>query len=386
MNILVTCSYWYYADFSTSFVHAQAKAYAAAGQHVRVLIPLPLGSRRLPEGAVKLSPLLHRLDLDGVEIYYLTTLSLSNFGSRRFGGRSLNTQTAICALRSQFKLLTQGFRPDIVHAHAFGYGSEMGAWLRRRLGCPLVVTTHGGDANTPLGEGKTAYIRSQCESADAVIAVSSILAERIRACGVRPPVSAVYNGFHAEYIASAEKRRKSLLQVGNLVPSKHNGDTLRAVARLRERYPDISLTVVGDGAERGRLEALTRELGLMDCVTFLGRLPNQETLTEMAKAEIFVMPSYPEGFGIVYLEAMASGCVTIGTKGEGIDGFIRDGENGFLVPPDDVDAIVQTIDRCFQSPALGESIAAAGRRDAKRQTWAHNAQQYIQLFKELRGD
>lgn len=386
MNILVTCSYWYYADFSMSFIHAQAKAYAAAGQHVRVLIPLPLGSRRLPEGAVKLSPLLHRHDLDGVEIYYLTTLSLSNFGSRRFGGRSLNTQTAICALHAQLKLLTQGFRPDIVHAHAFGYGSEMGAWLRQRLGCPLVVTTHGGDANTLLGEGNTAYIRSQCESADAVIAVSSILAERIRACGVRPPVSTVYNGFHAEYTASAEKRRKSLLQVGNLVPSKHNDDTLHAVARLRKRYPDISLTVVGDGAERGRLEALTRELGLMDCVTFLGRLPNQETLLEMAKAEIFVMPSYPEGFGIVYLEAMASGCVTIGTRGEGIDGFIRDGENGFLVPPDDVDAIVQTIDRCFQSPVLEESIAAVGRRDAKRQTWAHNAEQYIQLFKELRGN
>lgn len=382
MNILVTCSYWYYADFSMSFVHAQAKAYAAAGQHVRVLIPLPLG-RRLPEGAVKLSPLLHRLDIDGVEIYYLTALSLSNFGNRRFGGRSLNTQTAICALRSQLKLLTQEFHPDIIHAHAFGYGSEVGAWLKQRLSCPLVVTTHGGDANTPLGEGNTAYIRSQCESADAVIAVSSILAERIRACGVRPPVSTIYNGFHAEYIASAEKRRKSLLQVGNLVPSKHNGDTLRAVARLRKRYPDISLTVVGDGAERGRLEALTRELGLMDCVTFLGRLPNQETLAEMAKAEIFVMPSYPEGFGIVYLEAMASGCVTIGTKGEGIDGFIRDGENGFLVPLDDVDAIVEMVDRCFQSPALEESIVAAGRRDAKRQTWAHNAERYIQLFKEL---
>ena len=55
----------------------------------------------------------------------------------------------------------------------------------------------------------------------------------------------------------------------------------------------------------------------------------------------------------------------------------------FGAPPDDVDAIVQTIDRCFQSPALEESIAAAGRRDAMRQTWAHSAERYIQLFKEL---
>lgn len=382
MNILVTCSYWYYADFSCSFIHAQAMAYAAAGQRVRVLIPLPLG-RRLPGGTVRIVPGLHRLERDGVEIDYVTALSLSNFGCHRVGDHSLNTYAAIVAFRRLLPVLTQDFQPDVVHAHTFGYGSEVGAWLSQKLGCPLVVTTHGGDANTPLGEGDTAYIRSQCESADAVIAVSSILAERIRACDVKPPVFTVYNGFRTEHIAVAKKRCKSLIQVGNLVSSKHNDDTLRAVARLRERYPDIFLTVVGDGAERGRLEALTRELGLADCVAFLGRLPNQGTLSEMAKAEIFVMPSYPEGFGIVYLEAMASGCVTIGTKGEGIDGFIRDGENGFLVPPDDVDAIVQTIDRCFQSPALEESIAAAGRRDAMRQTWAHNAERYIQLFKEL---
>lgn len=384
MNILVTCSYWYYADFSCSFIHAQAMAYAAAGQRVRVLIPLPLGSRRLPEGTVRIVPGLHRLKRDGVEIDYVTALSLSNFGNHRVGDYSLNTYAAIVAFRRLLPALTQDFQPDVVHAHTFGYGSAVGSWLSQKLGCPLVVTTHGGDANTPLGEGDTAYIRSQCESADAVIAVSSILAERIRACGVRPPVSTIYNGFHAEYIASVEKRRKSLLQVGNLVPSKHNSDTLRAVARLRERYPDIFLTVVGDGAERGRLEALTRELGLADCVAFLGRLPNQGTLSEMAKSEIFVMPSYPEGFGIVYLEAMASGCVTIGTEGEGIADVIRSGENGFLVPPNDPNAIVKVIDWCLTHPEEAAVIAERGKEDALRLTWVHNAAQYIQLFEELR--
>lgn len=386
MNILVTCSYWYYADFSYSFIHAQAKAYAAAGQRVRVLIPLPLGSRRLPEGAVQTVPGVHRLERDGVEIDYVTALSLSNFGNHRIGNYSLNDHAAIAAFRRLLPELTQDFQPDVVHAHTFGYGSEVGSWLSQRLGCPLVVTTHGGDLQAFTAAGQKDVLRSQCDSASAVVAVSAKLANEVAACGTKVPVYTVYNGFAADRVVSLPKQPHHLVQVGNLVPSKHNDYTIQAVAHLRKIYPDITLTIVGNGSERQRLELLVEKLGLTDCVFFLGTLPNAEALEEMAKAEVFVMPSYPEGFGIVYLEAMASSCVTIGTESEGIDGFIHSGENGFLVPRDDIDMIVHVIDRCFQSPALEESIAAAGRHDAKRQTWAHNAEQYIQLFNELRGN
>ena len=116
---------------------------------------------------------------------------------------------------------------------------------------------------------------------------------------------------------------------------------------------------------------------------FLGQIPNEDVLAEMAKARFYVMPSVREGFGIVYLEAMASGCITIGTQGEGIADLIESGVNGFLVPPDDPETIVRVIERCLADPALRETVACRGRDDARSLTWVHNARQYVALFESL---
>ena len=120
-----------------------------------------------------------------------------------------------------------------------------------------------------------------------------------------------------------------------------------------------------------------------DSVCFTGYLPNPETLAEMAKAMFFVMPSVREGFGIVYLEAMASGCVTIGTQGEGIADLIENGHNGFLVPPEDPNAIVSVIESCLRDPQRAREIADRGREDACALTWPANAQKYVDLFNSL---
>ena len=103
----------------------------------------------------------------------------------------------------------------------------------------------------------------------------------------------------------------------------------------------------------------------------------------MSKAQFFCMPSVREGFGIVYLEAMASGCVAIGTEGEGIADLIESGKNGFLVPPEDSEAIWQVMQRCLQHPAEAEAIAARGRKDALSLTWEKNAATYERLFMTL---
>ena len=118
---------------------------------------------------------------------------------------------------------------------------------------------------------------------------------------------------------------------------------------------------------------------------FTGFLPNADTMDAMAQSEIFVLPSVEEGFGIAYIEAMASGCVAIGTEGEGISSVIRSGENGFLVPPLDADAIAEVIERCFAQPDEAALIAARGMESAKALTWERNARQYIELFEKLRG-
>jgi glycosyltransferase involved in cell wall biosynthesis len=101
---------------------------------------------------------------------------------------------------------------------------------------------------------------------------------------------------------------------------------------------------VGDGPERGRLEKLAKKLQVYDRVDFVGNKNRNHVLQYMEKANVFAMVSSPETFGLVYIEAMAKGCITIGSKGEGIDGVIEDGENGFLCKAGDVKALTSVLE------------------------------------------
>lgn len=98
----------------------------------------------------------------------------------------------------------------------------------------------------------------------------------------------------------------------------------------------FELTVIGDGKERKNLEKIDKN------VVFTGGLPHDEVLAKMRESDVFVLPSVGETFGMVYLEAMASGCITVCTKGDGIDGIIKNGENGFLTEPT-VENIIETL-------------------------------------------
>ena len=91
------------------------------------------------------------------------------------------------------------------------------------------------------------------------------------------------------------------------------------------------------------------------------------------------MPSINEGFGIVYLEAMKAGCITIGTKGEGIDGFIENGKNGFLVNPN-VDEIVKLIDEIYNDKYNLDTIRFNAFDDVAELTWENNAKKYIEII------
>lgn len=376
MNILVVSSIGLYRDPSVSFVHAQAAAYAALGHRVRSLILLPVGKRCCGS---RFFPSVQMVQQDGVELCYLRCVSLSNFGVSWF-----NTPSALLALRVNFSKIVDGFTPDVIHAHALGGTSEAGAYLKRKLGCPLVVTTHGGDTFAPLQRGDHTFLSQCANKADRVVAVSTLLKNLVSQCTDKPPVSVILNGFRLNNIAySDQKKPFSIIQAGYLIPRKKADITIRAFAELQRQYPGATLEIVGSGSEMERFQALCRELSVERSVHFHGFLPNADVLAEMGKAQFFCMPSVDEGFGIVYLEAMASGCITIGTEGEGIADLIVHGVNGFLVPPDDPEAIVRVIDWCIQNPEQAGAIARQGCRDALNLTWQHNAQQYIKLFEEI---
>src|SRR5574344_1159892 len=137
--------------------------------------------------------------------------------------------------------------------------------------------------------------------------------------------SGIDEKFILNNIKPMEKIR-TVLTCANLIKRK-NIDKIISVA---EKFPDIEFKIIVDGLE---FEALKKLAENCKNVEFLGYLPNSEVLEEMRKADVFILPSVKETFGKVYLEAMASGCITICTEKDGIEGIIVDGKNGFVVKP-----------------------------------------------------
>lgn len=375
MKILVVAHCQNDGSPTAIFIHDQVKEYVAMGHEILVLSPIALGKRDF---------LHHRFHSDIYEIDQVVHIILHHFSLSNYGKNGINQRSAIFSAHRWMSYL-KNFQPDVIHAHTLGLDSDLGAWLKEKLHCPLVVTTHGSDTSIPVEQGRAAELKPLCDKADRIVAVSSALAGKLAVCGTGTPVSVILNGFRVQALpaSSEEKQPCSIIQVGHLIPQKHFDTTLRAFARLKEAYPDAELTVIGQGTERENLERLAQELGVSKAVRFVGQIPNGEVLSEMSKAQFFCMPSVREGFGIVYLEAMASGCITIGTQGEGIADLIKTGQNGFLVPPEDPDAIAEVVDWCLTHPAEADAIAQRGRADALTLTWERNAIQYTQLFQRL---
>ncbi|MDO4522930.1 MAG: glycosyltransferase family 4 protein [Eubacteriales bacterium] len=156
----------------------------------------------------------------------------------------------------------------------------------------------------------------------------------------------VYSGIDRSLLASEDRLQKKLekksnfikiLYAGQLIPLKNVDVLIEAVKCLPF---ECELTIIGDGEERERLQKIAED---SPRILFKGKLTREETVEQMYKHDVFIMLSSPETYGLVYLEALAQGCITVASIGEGFDGLIRDGENGFLAQPGSVDAAVNTL-------------------------------------------
>ncbi|MGN0990042.1 MAG: glycosyltransferase [Candidatus Ventricola sp.] len=367
------------------YVHEQAKALMARGHEVVVISAvgvMPMMERLRPAQAQVAARTPKEDVIDGVRVIYPRYLTLGNAGERLLGGRLLAKSALPIAKRLHRE------KPfDLVHAHMLPKDGHAGLIVARALGVPFALTVHGTDIFHYFIPGKQPWARNVriAQQADALMAVSHLLMSRVAPYRGEGKISRVVpNGVDLSLVpGKTDNAPRAVISVGTLKARKCMDRTLEAFARLAGEYPDATLTIVGIGEMEAQLRARIAELGLEGRVTLTGGLPHEEVLARMAKSDLFVLPSWGEGYGIVYIEAMAAGCIAVGARGEGIEDTITDGENGFLVPAGDAGETERVMRAVFDSREAYAALRERGRQDARALTWARNAQTVEEIYFEL---
>ena len=238
------------------------------------------------------------------------------------------------------------------------------AWLVSAFKrCPIVVITHGIEAWTPH---RSPLVRALLPRVNRVVSVSRYTAQKL-ASWSRIPVERITilpNCVDLEAFAprprSAEVARRCglggrrvLLTVGRLAGSeRYKGfdEVLEVLPDLAPEIPDLVYVIVGDGDDRARLAQKAKDLGVSERVMFTGYVSEEEKKDLYAFADVFVMPGRGEGFGIVFLEAMAMGVPVIASTRDGSREAVRDGELGLVVDPDRPDKLKAAIRKALELP------------------------------------
>jgi glycosyltransferase involved in cell wall biosynthesis len=251
-------------------------------------------------------------------------------------------------------------RPDIVHTHLV-HADVYGALNARRL----VSTKHNDD---PFRAGAFRFVeRGLARRAARLVAITDALRRfQVDRVGI-PPAKLVTIHYGLDELPAAwgsspaddaPADARVLLAVCRLERQKGLDVAVRALAAVRSTHPDVELVVLGEGPERGALDALAGELGVP--LRLLGRVP--DVATWLRRATLLVHPVRWEGFGLAVLEAMVAGLPVVASRVSSLPELVVDGETGVLVDPDDPAALAAGIERVLAVPAqLGE----AGRRRAR---------------------
>jgi N-acetyl-alpha-D-glucosaminyl L-malate synthase BshA len=247
---------------------------------------------------------------------------------------------------------------DLIHVH-YAIPHAVSAYLAREMlkparYLPVVTTLHGTDI-TLVGRDPSflPITRFGIDQSDAVTAISNYLRDATRdtfctGCDI----AVIYNFIDADYyrrIPDEELRKriaasgeKIILHISTFRPIKRITDCIQVVARMRELGgPPVKLVMCGDGPERADAQTLAERLGVADCVSFVGKKPQHEILQLLSIADLFLLPSQSESFGLSALEAMACEVPVVATRVGGVPEVIEEGECGYLFEIGDVDGMAK---------------------------------------------
>ena len=357
VNIGIVC----YASVGGSGVVATelAKALAGRGHQVRLIsseIPFRLGDYE-----------------PGVAFHIVQTPTYPLFREPQY----------LLSLTTKLVQVSREFGLDIIHAH-YAVPHATAAYLTKQilsstggLKVPKVITTlHGTDVTLIGSDSSYSETVAFCiEQSDGVTTVSqSLKDETYRELPVRAELRVIPNFLDCHYhrrvsddglrerFCDGDHKTKLVIHVSNFRPVKRVESVIRIFRLIRDRVP-ARLLLVGEGPDHGAACRLARELGLSGDVDALG--DQEHVVPLLSIADLCLLPSTHEGFGLAALEAMACEVPVVASRVGGLPEFIQHGVTGFLHPPDDLSGMVDSSLAVLTDPALHERIASAGCRTVR---------------------
>jgi L-malate glycosyltransferase len=287
----------------------------------------------------------------------------------------------VLSLANKIVQVSRDEQLDVVHAH-YAIPHATAAYLARQIlastrqmGVPRVITTLHGTDITLLGSDRSySETVSFCiQQSDGVTAVSqSLKNDTIRELGVKREIRVIpnfldcaqYRRLEVGHICDelAPAKQKLLIHVSNFRPVKRTKEVVRIFARVREEMP-ARLLMVGDGPELAETAALARSLGVADDVEFIGE--QDQVVPLLSAAQVFLLPSSQESFGLAALEAMAYEVPVVASRIGGLPELVQDGVSGFLHPPDDLEGMARSAIELLKDESLHHRMAEAARRAAR---------------------
>jgi N-acetyl-alpha-D-glucosaminyl L-malate synthase BshA len=285
------------------------------------------------------------------------------------------------ALASRMAEVSETYHLDLLHVH-YAIPHSMSAYMakqmlaaspaKRRL--PFITTLHGTDI-TLVGMDPSYFgiTKFSIEQSDGVTAISEDLRRHtVETFGVKNEIRVLHNFVNTETYAPDPERagrsrfasngEKLLIHLSNFRPVKRVLDAVRILAEVR-KHENVRLLMVGDGPDRTSAEHLAAELGVGDDVEFLGKQNNVQRLIRVA--DVLLMPSEMESFGLAGLEAMACGVPVVGTRVGGVPELITPGVDGFLESVGDVQAQAARVLEIVGDAGTQQRMAQAARRTAE---------------------
>lgn len=305
------------------------------------------------------------------------------------------------ALATRMAEVSELYDLDLLHVH-YAIPHAVSALLARQMlaakprarALPFVTTLHGTDITlVGLDRSYLPITRFSIEQSDGVTAISEYLRDRtVREFDVRNRIEVIYNFVNCDFYirdAQAAERRKEyapegervLVHLSNFRPVKRVTDTIEIFDQVRKQIPS-KLVLIGDGPDRSRAEWLAVQKGLHNDVVFLGK--QDDIRDKLAIADIMLVPSELESFGLAALEAMACEVVPIATRVGGVPEVIEHGVNGFMADVGDVNAMARyAIDLLSNEDYLRKTSKAARASAQARFCSSRIIPQYEQFYRRV---